>query len=129
MGGVGQIVRCLARDMSVARPAVVLLHELAQDGKGGNITSVRVKLESDRSAILCLVTLATGRDPEAGTSARFVLQPLSDRDENVIQMAKANWFPPLIARLREGHLLFLPSSICSTLLTYKCHAQCNQCLL
>ncbi|KAH9541835.1 hypothetical protein CY35_14G086500 [Sphagnum magellanicum] len=102
VGGVEQIVRCLARDMSVARPAVVLLHELAQDGKGGSITSVRVKLESDRSAILCLVTLATGRDPEAATSARFVLQPLSDRDENVIQMAKANWFPPLIARLREG---------------------------
>lgn len=107
-GGVEQIVRCLAREISVAKAAVNLLLELLKDGELGKNSVVYTKLEQQRSAIFCLVTLTTGKDPEAAKSAHLVLTMLADDDKNVVQMAKVNWFSPLITRFHQGHF-FAPT--------------------
>eukprot|EP00249_Psilotum_nudum_P020562 c27758_g1_i3 orf=1199-4219(+) len=100
-GGVEQVVRCLARNITVSRLAVKLLLELLQTGPLQN-QLVYTKLCQEKSAILLLVTLLNGEDTEAAGDARLILEQLCDRDENIVQMANASWYTPLANVLIQG---------------------------
>uniref|UniRef100_A0A0D6R3I9 RING-type E3 ubiquitin transferase n=1 Tax=Araucaria cunninghamii TaxID=56994 RepID=A0A0D6R3I9_ARACU len=100
-GGVEQVVRCLARDARISQAAVELLSELLLNGSERN-ASVYRKISQERSAILLLVTLRNGTGRESAEKAEEILQELRDNDNNIVQMAAANWYGPLIDCLHKG---------------------------
>lgn len=104
-GGVEHAVRCLARNINVSKLAVALLVELLQSSLPGMPSQAPVvleKLSQEVGAILLLVTLCNGEDAEAAQSAEQILKQLYYKDQNVVEMARANWYTPLIERLRYG---------------------------
>lgn len=104
-GGVEHAVRCLARNINVSKLAVALLVELLRSGLPGMPSQAPVvleKLSQEVGAILLLVTLCNGEDAEAAQSAEQILKQLYYKDQNVVEMARANWYTPLIERLRYG---------------------------
>lgn len=104
-GGVEQVVRCLARNISVSKLAVALLRELIQPslpGKPFPNSRFYNKLSQDPTALLLLVTLLNGGDVEAAQNATEILEELCDKDQNIVEMAKVNWYIPLMDRLRNG---------------------------
>lgn len=100
-GGLEQVVRCLARDAKMSKAAVELLFELLHNGPKQNVSIYR-KLSQEKSAILLLVTLLNGTVAESAEKAQAILEELCDNDDNIVQMAKANWYRPLIDRLYKG---------------------------
>lgn len=103
-GGVQQIVRCLSRE-SFSKLALALLLYLLQAGTPGAPArnySVYTKLTQETGSILLLVTALNGKDAEAVGLAKQILDQLCDEDQNIVEMAKANWFTPLIHRLSHG---------------------------
>ncbi|KAH9288688.1 hypothetical protein KI387_032805, partial [Taxus chinensis] len=100
-GGVEQVVRCLARDARISTAAVELLSELLLNGFELNL-SVHRKISQQKSAILLLVTLRNGSVTESAEKAEAILQRLRDNDDNIVQMAAANWYGPLIECLHKG---------------------------
>lgn len=61
-----------------------------------------------QGCILLLVTMSNGDDDQAARDAQELLENLSFSDQNVIQMAKANYFTYLLQRLSTG-LFKIPS--------------------
>ncbi|XP_022018187.1 U-box domain-containing protein 44-like isoform X2 [Helianthus annuus] len=55
-----------------------------------------------KGCILLLVTMSNNDDTQAATRAHELLAQLSFSDQNVIQMAKANYFTHLLRRLSSG---------------------------
>jgi hypothetical protein len=53
--------------------------------------------------------MSSSDDNQAARDARELLENLSFSDQNVIQMAKANYFKHLLQRLSTGSLDILPS--------------------
>ncbi|XP_057817724.2 U-box domain-containing protein 43 [Cryptomeria japonica] len=100
-GGVEQVVRCLARDARISTVAVELLSELLLNGSELNVSVYR-KISLEKSAILLLVTLRNGSVTESAEKAEAILQRLRDNDDNIVQMAAANWYGPLIECLHKG---------------------------
>lgn len=103
-GGVQQIVRCLSRE-SFSKLALALLLHLLHAGTLGAPArnySVYTKLTQATGSILLLVTSLNGKDAEAVGLAKQILEQLCDEDQNIVEMAKANWFTPLIHRLCHG---------------------------
>jgi hypothetical protein len=100
-GGLEQVVRCLARDAKISNAAVELLFELLHNGPEQNVSIYR-KLSQEKSAILLLVTLLNGTVVESTEKARSILEELCENDDNIVQMAAANWYRPLIDRLYKG---------------------------
>lgn len=100
-GGLEQVVRCLARDAKISNAAVELLFELLHNGPEHNVSIYR-QLSQEKSAILLLVTLLNGTVEGSAEKARAILQQLCDNDDNIVQMAAANWYEPLIDRLYRG---------------------------
>lgn len=103
-GGVQSIVHCLGRE-SLSKLALSLLVNLLQAGpldKPHRNDSVYSKLTQTKGSILLLVTLLHGKDAEATSLAKEILEQLCDEDQNIIEMAKANWFTPLIDHLSHG---------------------------
>lgn len=100
-GGLEQVVRCLARDAKISNAAVELLFELLHNGPEHNVSIYR-QLSQEKSAILLLVTLLNGTVEGSAEKARAILQQLCDNDDNIVQMAAANWYEPLIGRLDRG---------------------------
>lgn len=94
--GITYIVRSLARKVEESMLALQLLLELSR------ITSVRNLIGSAQGCILLLVTLANSDDAQASEYAQEVLDNLAFLDQNVVQMARAKFFKPLLRRLYEG---------------------------
>ncbi|KAI5076985.1 hypothetical protein GOP47_0009050 [Adiantum capillus-veneris] len=105
-GGVGVVVHCLARNIVVSKLAVALLVELLQSSSGfmpSVAPLVLERLSQEGESIMLLVTLSQNReDMEAAHNAELVLRKLCNKDENLVEMAKANWFTPLMERLCHG---------------------------
>ncbi|MCO5582336.1 hypothetical protein L7F22_036230 [Adiantum nelumboides] len=103
-GGVQNIVCCLERE-SLSKLALEVLLQLVQKGafeKPHSNAAVCNKLTQTKGAIFLLVTVLHGKDAEASYLAKEILEQLCDEDQNIIAMAKANWFSPLIRRLNYG---------------------------
>lgn len=76
--------------------ALQLLLELSR------IVNVRNLIGDAQGGILLLVTLANSDDARASKYALELLDGLAFLDQNVLQMARAKFFRPLLQRLFEG---------------------------
>lgn len=76
--------------------AVRLLLELSKN------SSIRGRLGKVQGCILLLVTMSRGDDIQAAKDAEELLDNLSFSDQNVVQMAKANYFKYFLQRLSSG---------------------------
>lgn len=90
------IVRSLARRSEERKLAVELLVELSK------CKMVRDNIGKVHGCILLLVTIANSDNNQAARNARELLDSLSFLGENVVQMAKANYFKPLLQCLDSG---------------------------
>jgi hypothetical protein len=99
------IVHLLARQIGEIKLALQLLLELSRN----NV--VRDSLGTVQGCILLLVTNLGSDDIQASNDAQELLENLSFIDQNVIQMAKANHFKPLLQRLSSGMLGILIRSL------------------
>ncbi|XP_072983026.1 U-box domain-containing protein 44-like [Typha latifolia] len=90
------IVRSLSRDIEERREAVGLLLDISA------IVKVRQKLGRIQGCIVMLVTLRNGDDSSAKNDAVKLLGILSSNTQNVLLMAEAGYFAPLIHYLKEG---------------------------
>ncbi|KAL7158960.1 hypothetical protein ABFS83_02G178000 [Erythranthe nasuta] len=90
------IVQFLGRRIGERKLAVSLLLELSK------CLSVRDCLGKVQGCILLLVTTLSNTDPQSSSDAKDVLDNLSYSDENVILMAKNNYFEHLLQRLSSG---------------------------
>lgn len=93
------MVCSLARKVEENMLALQLLLELSR------IVNVRNLIGGAQGGILLLVTLANSDDARASKYARELLDSLAFLDENVVQMARAKFFKPLLRRLFEGMVL------------------------
>lgn len=91
-----QIVRFLGRRIGERKSAVTLLLELSK------CESVRDSIGKVQGCILLLVTMLSSTDPQASRDAKNVLDNLSYSDDNIILMAKNNYFTYLLQRLSSG---------------------------
>lgn len=92
------IVRSLARQIGESKLALQLLLELSRS----NV--VRDSIGKVQGYILLLVAILGGEDIEAAKDAQELLENLSFLNQNVILMAKAGHFRPLIRLLSSGML-------------------------
>ncbi|CAK9137215.1 unnamed protein product [Ilex paraguariensis] len=90
------IVRSLGRRIEEGKLAVALLLELSKN------ELVRDCVANVQGCIFLLVTMSSSDDSQAARDARELLENLSFSDDNVIQMAKANYFRYLLQRLSSG---------------------------
>ncbi|OIT21330.1 PREDICTED: U-box domain-containing protein 44-like [Nicotiana attenuata] len=90
------IVRSLGRRIGERKSAVALLLELS------NCKSVQESIGKVQGCILLLVTMSTCDDNKAAKDARDILENISFSDDNVILMARANYFKYLLQRLSSG---------------------------
>ncbi|CAL0327500.1 unnamed protein product [Lupinus luteus] len=92
----GSIVRSLSRQIEERKLALELLLELSKSemvcGLLGNI----------QGSILLLMTMLNSDDVEASKNAHELLENLSFLEQNVIEMAKANYLKPLLLNLSTG---------------------------
>ncbi|KAM1068936.1 hypothetical protein ACFX13_000960 [Malus domestica] len=94
--GIESIVRSLGRRVGERKLAVALLLELSKSNL------IRECIGKVQGCILLLVTMSNSDDNRAARDAQELLENLSFSDENVIQMAKANYFKHLLQRLTTG---------------------------
>ncbi|MCL7043797.1 hypothetical protein MKW94_010099, partial [Papaver nudicaule] len=86
------IVRSLARRRE-SKLAVALLLELSKSNL------VREHIGKTQGCILLLVTISSSDDGQAARDSKELLENLSFLDQNIIEMAKSNYFKPLLHRL------------------------------
>ncbi|KAL0379361.1 UNVERIFIED_CONTAM: U-box domain-containing protein 44 [Sesamum angustifolium] len=87
------IVQFLGRRIGERKLAVALLLELSK------CTTVRDCIGKVQGCILLLVTMLGNTDRQAAKDAKDVLDNLSYSDDNVVLMAKSNYFRHLLERL------------------------------
>ncbi|KAK7826974.1 u-box domain-containing protein 43 [Quercus suber] len=90
------IVRSLGRRVGERKLAVELLLELSK------CHLARDCIGKVQGCILLLVTMSSSDDSQAARDAQALLENLSFSDQNIIQMAKANYFRHLLQRLSTG---------------------------
>ncbi|KAI3796484.1 hypothetical protein L1987_39155 [Smallanthus sonchifolius] len=95
-GVIDSIVRSLGRQISEGKLAVELILELSQN------ETLKKCIGMVQGCILLLVTMSNSDDAQAATWAHELLDRLSFSDQNIIQMAKANYFTHLLHRLSSG---------------------------
>ena len=95
------IVRSLARQIGESKLALQLLLELSRSNL------VRDFIGNVQGCIFLLVTISSGDDTQAAKDAKELLENLSFLDQNVIQMARANYFKPLLRLLSSGIVLMM----------------------
>ncbi|KAG9452644.1 hypothetical protein H6P81_005548 [Aristolochia fimbriata] len=95
-GFIDSIVKSLAKGIVEAKLALTLLLELSKHDMIHNC------IGQVKGCILLLVNLLSRDDTQAAAEALVLLQNLSFLDENVVHMAKANYFKPLLERLSSG---------------------------
>lgn len=106
--GIESIVRSLGRRVEERKLAVALLLELSKSNP------IREQIGKVQGSILLLVTMSNSDDNRAAKDARELLENLSFSDQNVIQMAKANYFTHLLQRLSAGSLIFFHNNFFCT---------------
>ncbi|KAH7298640.1 hypothetical protein KP509_25G052400 [Ceratopteris richardii] len=112
-GAAEHAVRSLARDLGEARQAVTLLSELCKE------ESICRKVSKVQGCILLMVTLANSDNMMAATNAKELLSLFAKDDENVVHMAKVNYFGPLVECLHKGSLstkIFMANTLADLLL-------------
>ncbi|TKY74058.1 U-box domain-containing protein 43 [Spatholobus suberectus] len=92
----GAIVRSLSRQAEERKLALELLLGLS---KSKMVCSL---IGNIQGSILLLVTMLNSDDVEAAENAHELLENLSFLDQNVIEMAKANYLKPLLLKLSTG---------------------------
>ncbi|KAM7467663.1 hypothetical protein LguiB_015225 [Lonicera macranthoides] len=90
------IVCSLARKVEESKLALKLLLELSRSNP------VRNSIGNVQGCVLLLVTMSSSDDTQAAKDAQELLDNLSCLDHNVIQMANANFFGPLLRLLSSG---------------------------
>lgn len=90
------LVRSLSRDAAESGEAVGLLLALSE------IVKVRQRIGRIRGCMVMLVTLQNGNDTVASQCAERLLSVLSANAHNVLLMAEAGYFVPLVRYLKEG---------------------------
>ncbi|KAI3756950.1 hypothetical protein L6452_04482 [Arctium lappa] len=90
------IVCSLARKIEESKLALQLLMELSKNDVARNI------IGSSQGCILLLVTLSGSDDAQAANDAKQLLENLSFLHQNIVQMANANHFGPLLHLLSSG---------------------------
>ncbi|KAK1431604.1 hypothetical protein QVD17_08075 [Tagetes erecta] len=90
------IVSSLARKIEESKLALELLTELSDNDLA------RTMIGNSQGCILLLVTILGGDDPQAVNEAKQLLDNLSFVNQNIVQMAKANYFGPLLHLLTSG---------------------------
>ncbi|KAJ4834987.1 hypothetical protein Tsubulata_019275 [Turnera subulata] len=96
VGYLSLLVKSLTREEDEQREAVGLLSELSHN------SAVRRRIGRIQGCIVMLVTLLNGDDPTASQDAGRLLNALSSNTQNVLHMAEAGYFKPLVHCLREG---------------------------
>eukprot|EP00250_Pteridium_aquilinum_P008873 c18275_g1_i1 orf=636-3776(-) len=97
VGVVPLSVRSLAREVSESRQAVSLLLELSKERK------LCKQLSKVQGCILLLVTMTNCEIQQAAEDAGAVLENLAKiKEQNVVLMAEASYFRPLVQHLNEG---------------------------
>lgn len=90
------IVRSLARQIKESKFALQLLLQLSRSN------SVRDVIGTIQGCIFLVVTMLNNDDAQAYGDARELLDNLAFLEQNVIEMAKANFFKPLLQLLSSG---------------------------
>ncbi|XP_054780436.1 U-box domain-containing protein 44-like [Prosopis cineraria] len=90
------IVHSLGRRAGERKLAVALLLELSK------YDLVREEIGKVQGCILLLVTMSSSDDNEAAGNAKELLENLSYSNNNVLKMARANYFQHLLHRLSTG---------------------------
>lgn len=99
MGEVGflsVLVKSLTRDVEERKEAVALLASLS------DVPAVRRRIGRIQGCIVMLISIYNEKDQEASKDAGTVLNALSNNIQNVLNMAEAGYFKPLIQYLKEG---------------------------
>ncbi|KAK6918180.1 U-box domain [Dillenia turbinata] len=94
--GIESIVRSLGRRVTEGKLAVALLLELSKSDL------IRDQIGKVQGCIFLLVTMSGSDDGQAAGDALKLLDNLAFSEENVVQMAKANYFKYLLQRLDSG---------------------------
>lgn len=118
------IVCSLARKVEESKLALKLLLELSRSN------AVRNSIGNVQGCILLLVTMSSSDDTQAAKDAQELLDNLSCLDHNVIQMANANFFGPLLRLLSSGtSFLYCNNGIlgCVWFIKTQCSGNCFQC--
>ncbi|XP_042394043.1 U-box domain-containing protein 44-like isoform X1 [Zingiber officinale] len=90
------IVRSLSRNVDESREAVGLLLDLSE------VLKVRQRIGRIQGCMVMLVTLRNGEDSIASEYAGRLLGVLSGNAHNVLLMAEAGYFSPLVRYLKEA---------------------------
>ncbi|KAL6613813.1 hypothetical protein ACP70R_036083 [Stipagrostis hirtigluma subsp. patula] len=90
------IVRSLSRDVDERREAIAVLLDLS------GIPQVRQRIGRIKGCIVMLVTLRNVHESGTEDDAEKLLHILSSNPQNVLLMAEAGYFRPLIHYLKEG---------------------------
>lgn len=90
------IVRSLSRDIDERREAIAVLLDLS------DIPQVRQRIGRIKGCIVMLVTLRNADESGTNDDAEKLLHILSSNPQNVLLMAEAGYFLPLIQYLKEG---------------------------
>ncbi|EOY23638.1 hypothetical protein QUC31_008359 [Theobroma cacao] len=90
------IVRSLARQIKESKLALQLLLQLSRSSAG------RDAIGTIQGCIFLVVTMLNSDDAQASGDSRELLDNLSFLDQNIIEMAKANYFKPLLQLLSSG---------------------------
>ncbi|THG04828.1 hypothetical protein TEA_010442 [Camellia sinensis var. sinensis] len=93
------IVRSLGRRIAERKLAVALLLELSKS------EIVQDCIGKVQGCILLLVTMSSSDESQAAKDARELLENLSFSNQNVIQMAKANYFKHLLQHLSSDMMI------------------------
>ncbi|KAK4848283.1 hypothetical protein QYF36_011240 [Acer negundo] len=94
--GLESIVKFLGRRIEERKLAVALLLELSK------CDLLRDCIGKTQGCIFYLVTMLSCDDSQGSRDAEALLENLSVSDQNVVQMAKANYFKYLLQRLSSG---------------------------
>ncbi|KAL9349254.1 hypothetical protein Peur_056509 [Populus x canadensis] len=117
------LVKSLARDADEGREAVGLLSELS------DISAVRRRIGRIQGCIVMLVTMLNGDDPTASHDAAKLLIALSSNTQNVLHMAEAGYFKPLVHCLKEGSdmsKILMATAVSRMELTDQCRASLGE---
>ncbi|XP_039007465.1 U-box domain-containing protein 43-like isoform X3 [Hibiscus syriacus] len=90
------IVKSVARQIKESKLAIELLLQLSRS------SALRDAIGSIQGCIFLVVTMLSSDDAQASRASRELLDNLSFLDQTVIEMAKANFFKPLLHLLSWG---------------------------
>lgn len=90
------VVRSLSRDVDERSEAIAVLLDLS------DIPQVRQRIGRIKGCIVMLVTLRNAHESGTNDDAEKLLHILSSNPQNVLLMAEAGYFRPMIEYLKEG---------------------------